>query len=82
MSANVLQAGTIQGYAEYPIATAIQHDEQAQLDRGRTTKVRFANGMTKTICLDDHFKSGYKDEYTRDVLPDVQLRDAMLDELD
>lgn len=49
---------------------------------GRRTDVRVMDGSSRTVCLGEHFKQGYKDEYTQEVLPRRHLQDAILDELD
>ena len=51
------------------------------LKTGRLTTVRFHDGTTKTICLDEHFKDSYRDEYTGQALPRRLIEDAVHDEL-
>ena len=39
------------------------------------------NGKTVSLDLEQHFKDGYKDEYTTEMLPKEETKDAMYDEL-
>ena len=60
-----------------PVHALQDHPKSA----GRTATLRYLDGSTRTVCLDDHVKKNYTDEYTGQTLPQQLLEDAMHDEL-
>ena len=56
--------------------------ELCDQNAGRRTKLRMADGTTRSINLNNHFRSHYLDEYTNEELPMEHIKDAIWVELD
>ena len=75
------KAGQLHDQPARSLVAAYRAADLSQSNAQRHIKFQYLNGKTVSLDLEQNFKDGYKDEYTTEMLPKEETKDAMYDEL-
>ena len=75
------RAGSLHDQPAFSIIAAYKNADLSQSNAKRRVKFQYLDGRTTSLDLEPHFKELYKDEYTTEVLPKEEAKNAIYDEL-